>query len=105
MITEAMIREGYAAGIVRVIDSPHGDGAVCQIGDYWFYFWNSQDFSPAEENVEISAEELTSRYSVDTIIHEIWAGLERCKRELEFADEYDYYECVLKEGLQNRQPE
>jgi hypothetical protein len=87
-----------------VIDSPHGDGAVCQIGDYWFYFWNSQDFSPAEENAEISAEELTSRYSVDTIIHEIWAGLERCKRELEFADEYDYYECVLKEGLQNRKP-
>ena len=49
MITEDMIREGYSAGIVRVIDSPHGDGAVCQIGDYWFYFWNSQDFSPAEE--------------------------------------------------------
>lgn len=37
MITEKMIREGYAAGVVRVIDSPHGDGVVCQIGGYWFY--------------------------------------------------------------------
>ncbi len=91
MITEAMIREGYAAGIVRVIDSPHGDGAACQIGEHWFYFWNEPD--------EMTAKELTSRYPADVIIREIWDGLERSKRELEFADEYDYYECILVEGL------
>ena len=91
MITEKMIREGYAAGVVRVIDSPHGDGVVCQIGEYWFYFWNSPD--------EMTAEELTSRYSSERIVHEIWAGLERAKRELEFSDEYDYYECILDEQI------
>lgn len=90
MITEAMIREGYAAGIVQVIDSPHGDGAVCQIGEYWFYFWNGE---------ELSAAELTRLFSADVIVHEIWRGLEQSKRELEFADEYDYYECVLMEEL------
>lgn len=38
MITEEMNREGYEAGIVRLIDSPHGGGAVCQIGESWLYF-------------------------------------------------------------------
>lgn len=38
MISEEMIREGYKSGIVRLIDSPNDGEAVCQIGEYWFYF-------------------------------------------------------------------
>ena len=47
----------------------------------------------------MTAEELTSWYSSEEIVHEICAGLERAKRELEFSDEYDYYECVLNEQI------
>lgn len=108
MITEEMIREGYEAGIVRLIDSPHGGGAVCQIGESWFYFWdrisNAGDRCDdnSEEPAELTAEDLRSQYSADVIVHEIWAGLERAKHELEFTDEYDYYEAVLVEGLRKR---
>ena len=115
MITEEMIREGYEAGIVRLIDSPHGGGAVCQIGESWFYFWdwasNAGDSCDdsyddgfddnSEEPPELTVADLTSRYPADVIIHEIWVGLERAKHELEFSDEYDYYEAVLMEGLRN----
>ena len=38
MITENMIRRGLASGIVEIVESPHQDGAVCQIGENWFYF-------------------------------------------------------------------
>lgn len=93
MITEAMIREGYEAGIVRLIDSPHGGGAVCQIGESWFYFWDRTSYTDAadssDEPAELTAADLTSRYLEETIIHEIWSGLERAKHELEFEDEYD----------------
>ena len=106
MITEEMIREGYEAGIVRLIDSPHGGGAVCQIGESWFYFWDWSSYSDgfddnSEEPPELTVADLTSRYPADVIIHEIWVGLERAKHELEFSDEYDYYEAVLMEGLRN----
>ena len=38
MITPEMIRDGLKFGAVAIIDSPNGDGAVCQIGESWFYF-------------------------------------------------------------------
>ena len=94
MITEAMIRKGYELGLVKVVDSPHGDGAVCQIGESWFYFWSGLEL------IDPPADVLLSRFSTDAIVQEIWDALERSKRELEFTDEYDYYECVLMEGME-----
>lgn len=98
MITEAMIRKGYGLGLVKVVDSPYGDGAVCQIGESWFYFWSG--LGSPDELIDPPAEVLLGRFSTDAIVHEIWDALERSKRELEFAEEYDYYKCVLMEGVE-----
>ena len=37
-ITRKMIERAYEEGFIKIIDSPHDDGAVCKIGEYWFYF-------------------------------------------------------------------
>lgn len=88
MISEEMIWDGYRSGLVRLIDSPNDGEAVCQIGEYWFYFWDGEQ--------GLSSEKLMRRYQPDTIIHAIWTSLEACKRELEFGVEYSYYESVLR---------
>lgn len=88
MISEEMIQEGYMSGIVRLIDSPNDGEAVCQIGEYWFYFWEGEN--------ELSAAELQRNYPVETIIHAIWTALEVCNHELEFGVEYSYYESILR---------
>ena len=33
-----MVIEGYGKGLIKLINSPNGDGIVCRIGDNWFYF-------------------------------------------------------------------
>ena len=38
MITLEQITAGMEHGDIAVVDSPNGDGAVCQIGEYTFYF-------------------------------------------------------------------
>ena len=38
MIKLEQITAGMEHGDIAVVDSPNGDGAVCQIGDNWFYF-------------------------------------------------------------------
>lgn len=88
MISEEMIRDGFRSGLVRLIDSPHDGEAVCQIGEYWFYFWNGEQ--------GLSAAELKQKYQSDAIIHAIWTALEACKHELEFGVEYSYYESILR---------
>ena len=93
MITEGMIRRGLAKGVVSIIDSPLDDGAVCQIGDHWFYCFNFCD-----ESEEMSAAQMRAEYTEDEIAHEIWSALELMKRELMFYVELDYYETVLKKA-------
>lgn len=94
MINLKMIADGYAAGIIKIIDSPHEDGAVCQIGDIWFYFGG-------EEAESSSAEEYKKNVPDADIINEIFSALEDFKISGdEFLDEYMYYECYLSERLQ-----
>ena len=93
MITEDMIRRGVAKGVVSIIDSPLDDGAVCQIGDHWFYCFNFCD-----ESEEMSAAQMRAEYTEEELAHEIWSALERLKHEVMFDVELDYYETVLKEA-------
>lgn len=41
-ITRKMIEKAYEEGLIKIIDSPHDDGAICKIGEYWFYFGGEQ---------------------------------------------------------------
>lgn len=91
MITQKMIAEGYHSGIVKLVDSPNGDGTVCQIGDNWFYFGGE-----AAEGV--SPEEYKKNVPEDGIIDEIYFTLKDFNESgEEYADEYAYYEAYLNE--------
>lgn len=92
MITEAMVSAGYATGVIRIVDSPNGDGAVCQIGDNWFYFGG-------HEAEGVSAEEYVRNTPLEDIITEIHIVLTDFgwSRDDELADEYRYYESYLRE--------
>ena len=93
MITRGMVEQGYDAGIIRIVDSPHGDGAVCAIGDYWFYFGGltAEECGTAEEYIRVVPRE--------DIVREVLEVLEDFRREGDtFGDEYRYYESYLKEN-------
>ena len=90
-ISREMIAEGYRAGLVRLIDSPNGDGTVCQIGDNWIYFGGL-------EAEGISPEEYKKAVPEEDIINEIFSVLDDFKTSgEEFLDEYHYYAFWLKE--------
>lgn len=91
MITKSILRAGYNNGLVRIVDSPNGDGAVCQIGDGWFYFGG-------EEAESVSAADYVDNVPIDDILSEIHIVLtEFFEIGEEFADEYAYYESYLLE--------
>lgn len=89
MITRKMIFDGYYKGLVRLIESPHNDGVVCQIGDNWFYFGGLT----AEECKTV--EEYKANVDTKIILDEIYSVLKDFRTE--FEDEYLYYEYYLKE--------
>lgn len=92
MITRKMIFDGYYKGLVRLIESPHNDGVVCQIGDIWFYFGGLT----AEECKTV--EEYKASVDTNTILDEIYSVLNDFKDSgEEYQDEYSYYEYYLKE--------
>ena len=94
MITEDLIWKGYNAGVIKLIDAPDSGEVVCQIGDYWFYFWNDGP------EMSISRNELLRRYNKDQIVHAIWMGLDEFKKLWsQFGPEYIYYEVVLSKSL------
>ena len=79
------------AGIIRLIESPHGDGVVCAIGDFWFYFGGLA----AEGS---TPEEYRQNTPKDTIIREIYDVLwDFSATGDEFLDEYGYYSLYLQE--------
>lgn len=100
MITIDLIREGYNAGIVKVVDGYPlgGDGAVCQIGDGWFYFGGEMaDAMTAEEYMEV--------VPAEDIVKEIYDTLDDFRNiGEEFEDEYCYYELYLNEILYKEVP-
>ena len=92
MITRKMIFDGYYKGLVRLIESPHNDGVVCQIGDIWFYFGGLT----AEKCKTV--EEYKASVDTKTILDEIYSVLNDFKDSgVEYQDEYLYYELYLKE--------
>ena len=92
MITIDMIRDGLKSGVIAVVDSPYDDGAVCQIGEHWFYFGGqiAEDMSAAEYFTDVPQ---------DDIVKEIFDVLEDFRHDPEFSDEYGYYEAVLAEAM------
>ena len=83
-ITRKMIEKAYEEGLIKIIDSPNDDGAVCKIGEYWFYFIGSED-----ENLK--PEEVKNNYDVFTIAQMILEAM----IDLD-DDEYTYYCDILQ---------
>lgn len=89
-ITRGMIWNGFEKGLVKIVDSEHGDGAVCQIGDYWFYFGGET----AEQE---TAESYLKNVPLEDIVSEVCAVLDDFSKHDEFEYEYGYYAAYLKE--------
>lgn len=90
-ISREMIAEGYRTGLIRLIESPNGDGTVCNIADNWFYFGGL-------EAEGISPEEYKNAVPEEDIISEIFSVLDDFKTSgEEFLDEYRYYALHLQE--------
>ena len=95
MITLEQITAGMEHGDIAIVDSPHGDGAVCSIGDYWFYFGGQS----AED---MSASEYLANVPKDEIAKEILGTLENFRHDPGFTDEYGYYEAFQNERAAER---
>lgn len=95
MITPEMIADGLDAGTVSIVDSPHNDGPVCQIGDYWFWFAGGE----AEQT---TAADYAANVPREDIVREIMDVLNDFRTLPENRDEYAYYEAYLRENTQNQ---
>ena len=89
MITKYMIECGYNNGLIRLINSPNGDGIACQIGDNWFYF--DGDNAEQYDSVDKYKQDVQKVDIVQNIFDVLSVFM------YEFTDEYLYYECYLKE--------
>lgn len=92
MITIEMVKKGYEKGIIQIVKSPHKDGVVCQIGEFWFYFGGltAEEYSLPDKYKKAIPKE--------TIIQEIYDLLNSFSKQKEFIDEYNYYESILIEN-------
>ena len=95
MITPEMIADGLDSGTVSITDSPHGDGPICQIGDYWFWFAGSE----AEQS---TAADYVANVPREDIVREIMDVLDDFRTLPENRDEYAYYAAFLREAAQNQ---
>lgn len=92
-ITIEMLDKGWRAGLVTLQGDPRnseGEGVVCRIGEYWFYFAGS-------EGENMTVDEYMRDIPKDDILKEILDALnglnERTKNSSRI---YNYYEAVLK---------
>jgi len=86
-ITEEMIREGYAKGVITLgIDPNMEQGTVAAIGDYWFYFGGL-------EADELNPDEYAASLSEEEIAHAIFESIDELSTES--PDEYRYYYSIL----------
>ena len=93
MITKAMVEAGYAKEVIRLRDCPEGDEVVCQIGEYWFYFWNG------DQGVTLTCAQFKAQHSAEEIVEAIWTQLEEFRRNWDlFCIEYCYYDFLLRES-------
>lgn len=95
MITLDMVRAGYEAGLIKLIDASqnYGDGVACAIGDGWFYFGGND-----AENMTV--EEYKKAFAIEDIISDIFNVLEDFRSGFE-DEEYLYYEYYLRENLED----
>ena len=92
MITKEMVRKGYEQGVIALIDCQEDDSVVCQIGEYYFYFWNG------DQGVTLTCAQFKARHSADEIVEAIWTQLEEFRRNWDlFCVEYCYYDFILRE--------
>lgn len=91
-ITRDMILIGLKNGLVQLINSPHEDGPVCQIGEHWFYF---SCFS--EDDLEMTATQFRNSYKDEDIALAIFKALNEFPLE-GLDDEYLYYYWYLVEN-------
>lgn len=95
MIRFEQVMDGMEHGDIAVVDSPNDDGAVCQIGENWFYFGG-------QEAEDMTAAEYLANVPKDEIAKEILGTLEDFRHDPDFADEYGYYEAFLREQAAER---
>ena len=95
MIRFEQVIDGMEHGDIAVVDSPNDDGAVCKIGENWFYFGG-------QEAEEMTAAEYLANVPKDEIAKEILGALEDFRHDPGFADEYGYYEAFLHERAAER---
>ena len=95
MIRLEQIIDGMEHGDIAVVDSPNDDGAVCKIGDNWFYFGG-------QEAEDVTAAEYLANVPKDEIAKEILGALEDFRHDPVFTDEYGYYEAFLNERAAER---
>lgn len=98
MISLDMIKAGYNAGVVKLIESPHEDGIVCQIGEHWFYFGGqtAEDYKTVEKFIkDVPSEVIVS--DIFDVLEDFYNG--------GIDDEYRYYEAFLREhGIDEKCP-
>lgn len=93
MIRKWIVEECYDRGIIELIISPHNDGVVCQIGEYWFYFGGHT----AERYRSVA--EYKAAIPEEDIINDIFITLNDFLPNKETKDEYSYYKHYLLEKL------
>ena len=98
MITKDMLRSGYRAGDVKIIDCADAEGCVCQIGTSWFYFGG-------QTAAESRSEDYVKNVPEEDIICEIYETLEDFAAIEEFQTEYAYYNAhLLERGHREQMP-
>ena len=94
-ITEEMVRNGLASGLIKVIDDDGKYGCLgvaCRIGSNAFYFTQEAD--------GMTASGYRAGVPFGGIAREIFLALDGDGGiRTEFADEYEYYRLVLAQGL------
>ena len=90
-ISLTMILHGLQQNIVQLIDSPHEDGPVCQIGENWFYFSCFE-----ESDMYLTAEDFRKSHPDEEIARLIYTSLSEFPGNC-MDDEYLYYYWYLVE--------
>lgn len=96
MITKNMVRVGIEKDLIRFVPDPNEmTGTVCEIGDEWFYFGDTD----AEKK---SPEEFLAETETVDIVGSVFQTLNDMREMEDFSDEYAYYESVIRDGLRKR---
>jgi hypothetical protein len=96
-IDPALINNGLNAGLVKLIDCPDGDGPVCQIGEYWFYF-NTDGHAEKNDGTWMTPEEYKASISPEELVCRICEALSEMLEENMEAEAL-YYQAYLREEL------